>query len=114
VSQEWNCAFKQPETLDTAPDSLPPGYTQAYIAKLLEESISRPTQTDYAMLNTNTTRSGTTISTTHCIILLKAIKSNDIPILEDKPPKYILLVDLPFLPLVARHSSNPSNKSSAI
>jgi hypothetical protein len=113
VSQEWNCAFKQPETLDTALDSFH-RVTHRQEAKLLEESISCPTQTDYAMLNTNTTRSGTTISTTHCIILIKAIKSNDIPILEDKPPKYILLVDLPFLPLVARHSSNPSNKSSAI
>jgi len=57
VSQEWNCAFKQPETLDTALDSFH-RVTHRPEAKLQEESISCPTQTDYAIQTPSTMDQG--------------------------------------------------------
>jgi hypothetical protein len=46
--------------------------------RLQEESTSRPTRTTYATPTPSTTRPGTTISTTHCILLIDAIMRNDI------------------------------------
>ena len=68
-------------------------------AKLQEESISRPTQTDYAILNTKyyKIRDNNKHDTLHYSI--EGHKRDDIPILKDKPPMYILLIDLPLLPI---------------
>jgi hypothetical protein len=114
VSQEWNCAFKQPETLDTALDSFH-RVTHRQEAKLLEESISRPTQTDYAILNTQYYKIGDNNKHDTLHYSIKGHKSNDIPILEDKPPMYILLIDLP-LPthLIPDILITFQNKSSAM
>jgi hypothetical protein len=91
VSQEWNCAFKQPETLDTALDSFH-RVTHRQEAKPQEESISHPTQTGYAILNTKyyKVRDDNKHDTLHYSI--KGHKSNDIHPLRVGPNNSVLSV----------------------
>jgi hypothetical protein len=74
--------------------------------KLQEEPTSRPTRTTYTIPTPSTTGPGTTISTTHYLILIMAIKSNDIHTLKVNPRWYIFLTNLPSYPFITRHSNN--------
>jgi hypothetical protein len=73
--------------------------------KLQEESISRPTRTDYAIQPPRATRPGTTISTTHCIFLILAIMSNDLHTLMVNPDITFTSLNCP----TTRHSKSNHN-----